>query len=648
VTEKRLRIALAGNANVGKSVIFNQLTGLHQHIGNWPGKTVEKAEGTLHFRGYTIDVIDLPGIYSLSTFSLEELISREYIAAEKPDLVINVVDASALERNLFFTLQLIELEAPLIMALNQIDMAEKKGIKIDHKKLEEVLGIPVVPTIAVRGKGIYELLNKAIETIEKGVPRANVIKYGVEIEERIEKLIEELKGAQLKYPVRWVAIKLLEGDEQVEREIRKISPRALKLAEKLASEIERIHGHPCPTVITSERYEAAGRIAREVQRILPGIKPLISERIHDLTTHKILGYPIMVLVVLGALQAIFTFGGFTSEILGTLLYSYEPLFESILGLGPLKVIVWGGLMEGLIANITIALPYLIPFYLILYILEDSGYLARAAFLMDTIMHKIGLHGKAFIPIMLGYGCNVPACLGCRIMETERERLLTGFVVTLIPCAARTAVILGLVGSFLGIQWALALYIINLAIVFILGRIAFKMLPGEPTALIMEMPDYKIPHAKTVLKQTWFRLWEFLKISFPLIIASSTIIKLIEMLGFLDSISKALSPITVWWLGLPEITGVILIFGVLRKELTLIMLASLLGTTDFQSILTPLQMFIFALVVMLYIPCVATIAACVREFGWRRALVIALVEILFAILAGGIIYRLMAAFNMLSG
>ncbi|MBS7639481.1 MAG: ferrous iron transport protein B [Candidatus Bathyarchaeia archaeon] len=648
MTEKRLRIALAGNANVGKSVIFNQLTGLHQHIGNWPGKTVEKAEGTLHFRGYTIDVIDLPGIYSLSTFSLEELISREYIAAEKPDLVINVVDASALERNLFFTLQLIELEAPLIMALNQIDMAEKKGIKIDHKKLEEVLGIPVVPTIAVRGKGIYELLNKAIETIEKGVPRANVIKYGVEIEERIEKLIEELKGAQLKYPVRWVAIKLLEGDEQVEREIRKISPRALKLAEKLASEIERIHGHPCPTVITSERYEAAGRIAREVQRVLPGIKPLISERIHDLTTHKILGYPIMVLVVLGALQAIFTFGGFTSEILGTLLYSYKPLFESILGLGPLKVIVWGGLMEGLIANITIALPYLIPFYLILYILEDSGYLARAAFLMDTIMHKIGLHGKAFIPIMLGYGCNVPACLGCRIMETERERLLTGFVVTLIPCAARTAVILGLVGSFLGIQWALALYIINLAIVFILGRIAFKMLPGEPTALIMEMPDYKIPHAKTVLKQTWFRLWEFLKISFPLIIASSTIIKLIEMLGFLDSISKALSPITVWWLGLPEITGVILIFGVLRKELTLIMLASLLGTTDFQSILTPLQMFIFALVVMLYIPCVATIAACVREFGWRRALVIALVEILFAILAGGIIYRLMAAFNMLSG
>ncbi|MEM2092378.1 MAG: ferrous iron transport protein B [Candidatus Bathyarchaeia archaeon] len=648
MTEKRLRIALAGNANVGKSVIFNQLTGLHQHIGNWPGKTVEKAEGTLHFRGYTIDVIDLPGIYSLSTFSLEELISREYIAAEKPDLVINVVDASALERNLFFTLQLIELEAPLIMALNQIDMAEKKGIKIDHKRLEEVLGIPVVPTIAVRGKGIYELLNKAIETIEKGVPRANVIKYGVEIEERIEKLIEELKGAQLKYPVRWVAIKLLEGDEQVEREIRKISPRALKLAEKLASEIERIHGHPCPTVITSERYEAAGRIAREVQRILPGIKPLISERIHDLTTHKILGYPIMVLVVLGALQAIFTFGGFTSEILGALLYSYKPLFESILGLGPLKVIVWGGLMEGLIANITIALPYLIPFYLILYILEDSGYLARAAFLMDTIMHKIGLHGKAFIPIMLGYGCNVPACLGCRIMETERERLLTGFVVTLIPCAARTAVILGLVGSFLGIQWALALYIINLAIVFILGRIAFKMLPGEPTALIMEMPDYKIPHAKTVLKQTWFRLWEFLKISFPLIIASSTIIKLIEMLGFLDYISKALSPITVWWLGLPEITGIILIFGVLRKELTLIMLASLLGTTDFQSILAPLQMFIFALVVMLYIPCVATIAACVREFGWRRALIIALVEILFAILAGGITYRLMAAFNMLSG
>ena len=644
--KKKLRFALAGNANVGKSVIFNQLTGLHQHIGNWPGKTVEKAEGTLHFKGYVIDIIDLPGIYSLSTFSLEELITREYIATENPDLVINVVDASVLERNLFFTLQLIELEAPLIIALNQMDMAEKKGIKIDCGKLEKILGVPVVPTVAIKGKGIYDLLDRAIEVIEKKEVKPVTIKYGEEIEKRIRQLIEALKGLQLKYPVRWVAIKLLEEDEQVEREIEKLNPKILKLAEKLARELEKIHGHPCPTVITSERYEAAGRIAREVQQILPHIKPSISERIHSLTTHRIAGYLILALVVLGIFQTIFSFGDYTSELLSDLLYGLEPLFKQILGSGFLKEIIWGGLMEGIIANVTIALPYIIPFYLILYTLEDSGYLARIAFLTDTLMHKIGLHGKAFIPIMLGYGCNVPACLGCRIMETERERFLAAFVVTLIPCAARTVVILGLVGAFLGMKWALTLYIINLAIVFLLGRLAFKILPGEPTALIMEMPDYRIPHLETIIKQTWFRLKEFLEISFPLIIVSSIIIKLVEIYGLLKPLSQALSPVTVSWLGLPEITGVTLIFGILRKELTLIMLASLLGTTNFQSVLTPLQMFVFTLVVMLYVPCIATIAACTKEFGWKKAFAITIIEISFAILVGGLANRFLATFNLL--
>jgi ferrous iron transport protein B len=643
---KKLKFALAGNANVGKSVIFNHLTGLHQHIGNWPGKTVERAEGTLHFKGYTIDIIDLPGIYSLSTFSLEEIISREYIVNEKPDLVINVVDASALERNLFFTLQLMELKVPFIIALNQIDMAEKKGIKIDLKRLEEKLGVKVVPTIAIKGKGIYELLERAVEVAEKDVAKPPVIKYGEEIEERIRRLMEALEKIQLKYPVRWTAIKLLEGDEQVKKEICDLNPEILRLAENLAKEIEEIHGHPCPTVIVSERYEAAGKIAREAQQILPRIKPSLSERLHEVTTHRILGYPVMILIVLGIFYVIFMLGGYMSENLSNLLYGYESLFEYFFGLSPLKEIIWGGIMEGVIANITIALPYIIPFYLILYVLEDSGYLARAAFLTDILMHKMGLHGKAFIPLMLGYGCNVPACLGCRIMETERERLIAGFIVTLIPCAARTVVILGLVGSFLGPHWALALYIINLIIVFLLGRLAFKVLPGEPTALIMEMPDYRLPHLKTIIKQTWFRLEEFLKISFPLIIISGLIIKLAEIFNLLEPISSFLSPITVNWLGLPEITGVTLIFGILRKELTLVILATLLGTTNFQEALTPLQMFIFTLVVMLYVPCIATIAACIREFGWKKAATISLLEIMLAISLGGLAYRVLAASNLL--
>jgi len=309
--KKKLRIALAGNANVGKSVIFNQLTGLHQHIGNWPGKTVTKAEGTLHFKGYEIDVIDLPGIYSLSTFSLEEIISREYIAFEKPDLVINVVDASVLERNLFFTLQLIELGTPMIIALNQIDIAQKKGIKIDYKKLSKILGVPVIPTIAIRGYGIYDLLAAAVKAIEEKTAYPSKIRYGKEIEGKIEKIAIMIKEIGLPYPARWTAIKLLEGDKKIQEEVRKANPEILSFVQEMAREIEEIHGHPCSTVITSERYDIAGRIAREVQKIQPISRIPLSQRLHELTTSRVLGYPIMLCVVLSIFYGIFTFGDYT-------------------------------------------------------------------------------------------------------------------------------------------------------------------------------------------------------------------------------------------------------------------------------------------------------------------------------------------------
>ena len=467
MSEKKLLIALAGNANVGKSVIFNQLTGLHQHIGNWPGKTVERAEGTLYFKGYTIDVVDLPGIYSLSTYSLEELVSRKYIAVERPDMVINVIDASVLERNLFFTLQLMELETPMVIALNQMDIAKSKGVKVDVKKLEKLLGVPVMPTVAVKGVGIDKLLEKAIEIVEKKLARKKPqVTYGEEVEEKIGKLMEKVKDAQLVYPQRYVAIKLLEGDEEIEREVKRVNPEILSLAKELAGEIECIHGHCCSTVMTSERYEVAGCIARASQQLVSPIKPTRVERLHNFTTHRVTGYLTLVLALLLIFYSIFTFGDYTSRLLSDLLYGLEPFFNSVFGTGLAGSLIWGGVMEGLIAGITIVLPYIVPFYLILYFLENSGYLSRIAFLMDNFMHKIGLHGKAFIPMMLGFGCNVPACLGCRIMETQRERLLAAFAVTLVPCAATTVIILGLVGNFLGIQYALALYLFNFLIIFV--------------------------------------------------------------------------------------------------------------------------------------------------------------------------------------
>jgi ferrous iron transport protein B len=641
MNKKKLLIALAGNANVGKSVIFNHLTGLHQHIGNWPGKTVERAEGTLFFRDYTIDIVDLPGIYSLSTYSLEELVSRKYIAVERPDVVINVVDASVLERNLFFTLQLIELEIPIVIALNQMDLAKSKGIKVDIKKLEHLLGIPVMPTVAVKGVGVVKLLEKAIETAEKGpVKKQSQVMYGEEVEEKIGKLVEKMKNIQFVYPLRYAAIKLLEGDDEIGQEIRRIDPQIASAAKKLAEEIENIHGHGCQTFIASERYEAAGCIVRAAQKLVSPIKPTKVERLHNFTTHKVTGYLTLIGALLLIFYSIFTFGDYTSGLLSDVLYALEPLFTNVFGSGIVGTLIWGGVMEGLIAGITIVLPYITPFYLILYFLENSGYLSRIAFLMDNVMHKIGLHGKAFIPIMLGFGCNVPACLGCRIMETQRERLLAAFAVTLVPCAATSVIILGLVGKFLGIQWALALYLFNFLIIFVLGRIAFKVVPGEPTALIMEMHDYRWPHMKTILKQTWFRVAEFIKIAFPLIIVGSFALKIAEISGVLETVAAVFSPVTVVWLGLPAITGIALIFGVLRKELSLVMLAALLGTTNFALVLTPVQMIVFTLVAMLYIPCIATIAALIKDFGSKKALFISVFEIAFAILVGGIAFRLL--------
>jgi ferrous iron transport protein B len=290
------------------------------------------------------------------------------------------------------------------------------------------------------------------------------------------------------------------------------------------------------------------------------------------------------------------------------------------------------------------LPYIVPFYIILALLEDSGYLPRAAFLMDSIMHKIGLHGKAFIPLMLGYGCTVPACIGCRIMETKRERFLTAFVVMLIPCAARTVVILGLVGKYVGLPAVIGIYLFDLALVFGLGRVAFKVLPGEPVGLIMEMPNYKKPSAKTIAIKTWSRTKDFVFVAFPIMVAGSLVVEAFALSGLMPYFVSAVSPLMTWWLGLPAVAAIPLIFGVLRKELTLVLLATTLASVGLGlASLTPVQMIVFALVVMIYIPCLATIAACKKEFGWKKSLGIAAIDIALAVLIGGLAFRILSLF-----
>ncbi|MCD6590581.1 MAG: ferrous iron transport protein B [Candidatus Aenigmarchaeota archaeon] len=634
--KRKLRFALAGNANVGKSVIFNYLTGLHQHIGNWPGKTVEKAEGTLYFSGREIYVIDLPGIYSLSTYSPEEIVTREYIAKEKPDVVINVIDATVLERNLFFTLQLMELGIPLVIALNQIDMAEKKGIKINHRKLEKILGIPVIPTIAVKGDGLAKVMEKAIAVAEgKTKLKQMPVRYEKNTETQIRNLVKMLKSIKIFYPKRWTAVKLIEGDKEIEKLIFDQNSKILETTKKIRDSLRK---NVCSDPVTCGKYEIITDIVKKVQKYEKKRKRF-SEKLHDITTDRIWGYPILIGVIGIMFLLIFTFGDELSSVIEDLMSIISPLIENMLGTGAIGKFV-ASVVEGIIAALTIVIPYILPFYIALGVLEDSGYLARIAFLMDTFMHKIGLHGKAFIPVMLGFGCNVPACLGCKIMETQRERLLSIFIVTLVPCAAVTTVILGLVGKFVGIWWAVLLYLLDFIIIVTLGRIAFKVLPGKPTSLIMEVPPLRKPHMRTTLRQAWFRIKDFIYVASPIIIVSTIVIKSFEIMNLLDAINEILSPVTVWWLGLPAITGITLVFGILRKEMTLIMLATLIGTTNFSLVLTPVQMITFAFVTMLYIPCAATIAALIKEIGWRKATYITIFEITFAIFMGGLLHRIL--------
>ncbi|WP_029688203.1 ferrous iron transport protein B [Thermoanaerobacter sp. A7A] len=652
--KKEIIIALAGNANVGKSVIFNQLTGLTQIIGNWPGKTVERAEGVLRFKGRTIKIVDLPGIYSLSAYSQEEIVSREFIAFEKPDVVINVVDASNLERNLFFTVQLLELHVPMVMALNQVDYALKKGIDIDVKKLEELLGIPVVETVATKGKGLQELINKVLEVVDShkevdvkryDIKEEKVLKYRNEVSESVMKIYNILLKhnvdlINLFHPL-WISLKLIEEDSDIVEKLKK-EPNGEKAYEEIQKELEGLKAktdNPLATLVTADRYDIASFIANQtVSEIHHRIT--WTDLIDNVALHKIWGYISMFIIVFISFYGIFKFGEYFSGVLEDFFDGFKPLVYNLNIPNMYKDFLWNGLAEGIISAITIVLPYIFPFYVFLSILENTGYLARIAFLMDEVMHKVGLHGKALIPVLMGFGCNVPAVLGTKILETDREIFIASFMSTLVPCSARIVIILGTIGVFMGPQYALAVFALDVLVVYIAAYFANKIAPGKPYDLIMELPGYRMPALKPTLKQIWFRIKDFLYVALPIIVVGSLVLEILKYSGIFKYVTYIMDPIVVKWLGLPSIVGIVLIFGILRKELTLIMLLTLSGTSHITQILTPRQMIVFGVVTMLYIPCIATIAALKRTIGWRKTWWVVFANIFIAILIGGILNRIL--------
>ena len=650
-----LTVALAGNPNVGKSCLFNQLTGLNVVTANYPGKTVTLNLGTTRHGETLIGLIDLPGTYALGAVSDDQLVARRGLLDCKPDVVIDVVDASNLQRNLYMALQFMELGSPLVICLNLVDYAAKTGLEIDHTRLERILNVPVVPAVAVRGEGVDETIHAALTVAKEKTWRPDPPKYSERVEAFIKRLQEaiekDLTETPFTIPPRALAVLLLEGDVEFIEGTRQLEngERVLELASSISKEIEETYGEPPGTRIAKERHEAAGAIVASVQKVVSKKEPL-SERLRKYTVSTYTGIPIMI----GVLLSVFLFTSVVGQILSNLTEGgwtmyvsplISALLKTLIGNQVVENILTWGLNAGLLAMLSIGISYILPFYIVLSVLEDSGYLNSIAFLTDNVMHRLGLHGRSIIPIITGLGCNVPAIMGTRVLMTKRERILASTLIVLVPCSARIAVIMGAAAAYLGLKYALLIYAIDLLIIAGVGMGLNRLLPGESTGFVMEMFPFRFPSLPSILKKTWFRLRDFVNVALPISLFGSFFMGILFETGFLWTLVAPLSPIMVGLLGLPPVTGLALILGILRKELALQLLVALAavqyghGASNLLTFMSPAQLFTYTLIVTIYFPCTATASVLGKELGWKSALLIMGFTITLAILIGALAFRL---------
>lgn len=616
-----MKIALVGQPNCGKSVLFNTVAGYKTIVSNFPGTTVDYVTSPINLNGDGFTLVDLPGIYSVSTSESEEILARRYLISERPDLVINILDASVLSRSLELTLELLELKIPLVICLNMIDEAAKKGVEIDVGHLSQDLGVPVIPTIAIRGQGVPELFQSAVQTAKSG-NTGKIHFLSLDVERVISELADLLGVAtatRLGVPQRFLAIRLLEEDEEFEQAVREINPGIMGDVERLRSMLSECHGRPSDMVVSSERHSLAMNLFEHVAKVKPRSAKPFREQIDKYLMHPYLGYAFLGGILFSFFWIVFSFGKHIEEPILALFEQFAAYLSVHLSKESLLFTVVNGLIQGFSGGIGIVLPYLIPFLIGLSLLEDFGYLPRAAFLMDSIMHTIGLHGKSIIPFVLSYGCNVPAIMGVRIMERARDRFVTAVLVTLIPCAARTTVIFALVAFYLGPLKALLLYVLNVVVIAVAGKILSRLMPDVSPGMILEMPNYRLPQFSAVMRKVWFRLREFVLIAWPILIAGSVILSLLEYFQLDERINGFLSFFTSGLLGLPSAVGITLIFGILRKELAIIMLVQALGTSSFSSVMTGEQMMVFTVFSLFYIPCLATLGTLRSTIGNRGML-----------------------------
>jgi len=678
----KIRIALAGNPNVGKSTLFNRWTGMRQHVGNWPGKTVEKKEGTFKYKGQEIEVVDLPGNYSLTAYSVEEVVSRDYIVDEKPDVIVNVIDAANIERNLYLTVQMMELGANLVLALNMNKFAREKGLKINKKQLSQLLGVPVIEIEAVDDTGSEELLKNIVKSSQAPNIVRDRLEYGNEVSEHIQEIQEILDEdvPVLDAPSSWIALKLLEDDPEITKKIEESGngQRVLKNVKKMQRHFNDVFGDDADAAITDARYGfIAGLVSESVKK--PKIdKVTRSDMIDRIVTHKYLGIPIVLLIMWLTFQITFTLGdplgGYIEEAFGWL----GSTVAANMGEGFLTSFIVDGIIGG-VGGVLVFVPLIFILFLILSILEDSGYLARAAFVMDRFMHKlVGLHGKSFIPMILGFGCAVPGIMATRTLENERDRLLTMLIVPFMSCSARLPVYALIVAAFFSAYqgWVIfSLYLLGIVVAIIVAAIFKKTIfKGMSAPFVMELPPYRLPTAKGALIHMWERGALFLKKAGTIILALSVVIWALSSLpvgveyGSQESVTgqigTVLSPIFAP-LGFGEWQATVaIIYGFLAKEVVVSTFGILYGIGEdsggeataeeaapdeqvssetsegssteaapaeeeeapeedpgfiavMQELFTPLSAYAYMVFVLLYIPCLATLATIRRETNsWK--------------------------------
>jgi ferrous iron transport protein B len=634
---KTLYVALAGNPNAGKSTIFNILTGLRQHVANWPGKTVERREGTCHVDGYALQCVDLPGTYSLTAHSAEEVVARDYILTQSPDAVVVVVDASNAERGLYLVAQILDLTHRVVVALNMMDLARVKGYRIFPAKLQEALGVPVVPMVARRAEGVHEL-SRAMLAVGTGrkTTSPRPVWY-----RRAGPTLAALRGALRgrglgSYPADWTALKMLEGD----REVQALAGR--ELGEGAREEIDQIllrHEHG-PAVLAQARYAwVEGVLSSAMERPARSVLTL-TDRIDRVATHRFLGLPVLLAIFLLLFLATFRASSFLSDLVDRGFAALGDWVAAAVAGGPtwLASLLSEGIIPG-VGGVLTFVPVILILFIFLGVLEDSGYMARAAFVMDRLMHAMGLHGEAFLSLLVAYGCNVPGIMATRILDTRRDRLLAILVNPLIPCAARTGVAACLVGAFfppiLRTPVMASLYALSLGSVIAVGYLLrHSVLPGARSPFMMELPLYRLPSLGSTATSTAWRLLDFLKRAGPLIVAVSVVIWLLSSCPagaspadtYLGRLGQRLEPAGKL-LGLDWRMTVALVTGFAAKETSLATLGVLYHAEreglaeSLRHAITPLVALVFVVVQLLYVPCLATVAVMRSETGswWWTAL-----------------------------